>query len=128
MPCTKTTVGALGGTIAVHRFPTDNLRDRLQAACGCLPEPRGRISEHITLQRLVSANMHTVTRAEMAIVLAEEGGIGILDRGFRPGADRGLREMDCAIQSSLWEAAFARRPLRPSLSSWQMRPLTGGGA
>ena len=29
--------------------------------------------------------MDTVTRAEMAIVMAEEGGIGIIDRGFRPG-------------------------------------------
>ena len=45
-----------------------------------------RISEHITLRRpIVSANMDTVTRAEMAIVQAEEGGIGIIDRGFRTG-------------------------------------------
>ena len=45
-----------------------------------------RVSEHITLARpIVSANMDTVTRAEMAIVQAEEGGIGIIDRGFRPG-------------------------------------------
>ena len=45
-----------------------------------------RFSEHITLQRpLVSANMDTVTRAPMAIVLAEEGGLGIIDRGFRSG-------------------------------------------
>ena len=29
--------------------------------------------------------MDTVTRAPMAIVMAEEGGIGIIDRGFRPG-------------------------------------------
>src|SRR5690349_19019901 len=29
--------------------------------------------------------MDTVTRAEMAVVMAEEGGIGIIDRGFRPG-------------------------------------------
>ena len=34
---------------------------------------------------IVSANMDTVTRAPMAIVQAEEGGIGIIDRGFRPG-------------------------------------------
>lgn len=34
---------------------------------------------------IVSANMDTVTRAEMAVVMAEEGGIGIIDRGFRPG-------------------------------------------
>src|SRR6187455_3886985 len=45
-----------------------------------------RFSTHITLKRpLVSANMDTVTRAPMAIVQAEEGGIGIIDRGFRPG-------------------------------------------
>jgi IMP dehydrogenase len=45
-----------------------------------------RFSEHITLKRpLVSANMDTVTRAPMAIVQAEEGGLGIIDRGFRTG-------------------------------------------
>ena len=45
-----------------------------------------RLSEHLTLNRpIVSANMDTVTRAEMAIAVAEEGGIGIIDRGFRSG-------------------------------------------
>ncbi|MGH9347315.1 MAG: IMP dehydrogenase [Vicinamibacterales bacterium] len=45
-----------------------------------------RLSEHVTLKRpIVSANMDTVTRAEMAIAVAEEGGIGIIDRGFRAG-------------------------------------------
>src|SRR6476620_7260602 len=45
-----------------------------------------RLSRRIRLERpLVSANMDTVTRAPMAIVQAEEGGIGIIDRGFRPG-------------------------------------------
>jgi IMP dehydrogenase len=45
-----------------------------------------RVSQHITLQRpIVSANMDTVTRAPMAIVQAEEGGLGVIDRGFRPG-------------------------------------------
>src|SRR5688572_15745192 len=29
--------------------------------------------------------MDTITRAEMAIAVAEEGGIGIIDRGFRAG-------------------------------------------
>jgi len=45
-----------------------------------------RVSQHTVLKRpIVSANMDTVTRAPMAIVQAEEGGIGIIDRGFRPG-------------------------------------------
>src|SRR5689334_5503622 len=45
-----------------------------------------RVSQHLTLRRpIVSANMDTVTRAPMAIVQAEEGGIGIIDRGFRAG-------------------------------------------
>src|SRR6476661_4470946 len=46
----------------------------------------GRLSRRITLKRpIVSANMDTVTRAPMAIGQAEEGGIGIIDRGFRSG-------------------------------------------
>jgi IMP dehydrogenase len=45
-----------------------------------------RLSEHLTLRRpIVSANMDTITRADMAIAVAEEGGIGIIDRGFRSG-------------------------------------------
>lgn len=45
-----------------------------------------RFSEHITLKRpVVSANMDTITRAAMAVVMAEEGGIGVIDRGFRGG-------------------------------------------
>src|SRR5687768_11877846 len=44
------------------------------------------LSRRLTLKRpIVSANMDTVTRAEMAIAVAEEGGIGIIDRGFRAG-------------------------------------------
>ncbi|MGE0451532.1 MAG: IMP dehydrogenase [Vicinamibacterales bacterium] len=47
---------------------------------------RARFTENLTLNRpLVSANMDTITRAAMAVVLAEEGGIGIIDRGFRAG-------------------------------------------
>ena len=45
-----------------------------------------KLTRGITLRRpIVSANMDTVTRAPMAVVQAEEGGIGIIDRGFRPG-------------------------------------------
>ena len=45
-----------------------------------------RFSRHVPLKRpLVSANMDTITRASMATVLAEEGGIGVIDRGFRAG-------------------------------------------
>jgi IMP dehydrogenase len=47
---------------------------------------RTRFSEHIVLNRpIVSANMDTITRSAMAVVLAEEGGIGVIDRGFRAG-------------------------------------------
>jgi IMP dehydrogenase len=54
-----------------------------------------RLSEHLTLERpIVSANMDTITRAEMAIAVAEEGGIGIIDRGFRSGdIDPQVREV-----------------------------------
>src|SRR5688500_3211569 len=45
-----------------------------------------RLSRRITRKRpIVSANRDTVTRAPMAIVQAEEGGIGVIDRGYRPG-------------------------------------------
>ena len=55
----------------------------------------GRISQNLTLKRpIVSANMDTVTRAAMAIAFAEEGGIGIIDRGFRSGdIDPQVREV-----------------------------------
>src|SRR6476620_5161255 len=55
-----------------------------------------RLSRRIRLERpLVSANMDTVTRAPMAIVQAEEGGVGIIDRGFRPGEiDPQVREVE----------------------------------
>jgi IMP dehydrogenase len=54
-----------------------------------------RFTEHLSLKRpLISANMDTVTRAEMAIAMAEEGGIGIIDRGFRGGEiDPQVREV-----------------------------------
>jgi len=65
----------------------------LTPQCGVLPsrdpalvDLSTRFSEHLTIKRpIVSANMDTVTRAAMATVLAEEGGLGIIDRGFRTG-------------------------------------------
>ncbi len=55
-----------------------------------------RLSRRLTLKRpIVSANMDTVTRAPMAVVQAEEGGIGIIDRGFRAGdIDPQVREVE----------------------------------
>ncbi len=45
-----------------------------------------RFSRRVPLKRpIVSANMDTITRAAMATVLAEEGGLGVIDRGFRAG-------------------------------------------
>src|SRR5215510_14201718 len=45
-----------------------------------------RFTTQIPLKRpIVSANMDTITRADMAVALAEEGGIGVIDRGFRAG-------------------------------------------
>jgi IMP dehydrogenase len=45
-----------------------------------------RFTTQIALKRpFVSANMDTITRAAMAVALAEEGGIGVIDRGFRAG-------------------------------------------
>ena len=45
-----------------------------------------RFSEHINLKHpIISANMDTITRSAMAVVQAEEGGLGVIDRGFRGG-------------------------------------------
>jgi len=56
---------------------------------------RSQLTKRLSIDRpIVSANMDTVTRAPMAVVMAEEGGIGIIDRGFRPGdIDPQVREV-----------------------------------
>lgn len=60
--------------VLLHRDPPDTV------------DLSTRFSEHVIIKRpVVSANMDTITRAAMAVVLAEEGGIGAIDRGFRPG-------------------------------------------
>ena len=79
-----------------------------------------RLSRRITLKRpIVSANMDTVTRAPMAIVQAEEGGIGIIDRGFRARRDRaaGARGRDR-------QAHAARRHQRSATASAPARRST----
>src|SRR5215212_529797 len=78
-----------------------------------------RFTEHLTLQRpLVSANMDTVTRAAMAVVMAEEGGIGIIDRGFRAGD----------IDAQVAEIAAVKRTQHGVISDphsiGEQRPLT----
>lgn len=63
--------------------PQRSIVDRRDPATIDLSAP---LTGSLRLSRpIVSANMDTVTRAEMAIVMAEEGGLGIIDRGFRPG-------------------------------------------
>ena len=64
-------------------------------------ELRSRLTTGLTINRpVISANMDTVTRAPMAIVMAEEGGIGIIDRGFRPGdIDPQVREVQIVKRS-----------------------------
>ena len=62
------------------QFSVVERRDPEQVDLSC------KLSQHVRLQRpFVSANMDTVTRAPMAIVQAEEGGIGVVDRGFKVG-------------------------------------------
>ena len=59
---------------------------RIESRDPAVIDLRSRLTARLMLNRpIVSANMDTVTRAPMAIVMAEEGGIGIIDRGFRPG-------------------------------------------
>ena len=90
-----------------------------------------RFSTHITLQRpLVSANMDTVTRAPMAIVQAEEGGIGIIDRGFRNGdIEPQVREVEKVkrMQHIIIRDPYAVTPSTPLADAVAMMRRTRAG-
>jgi IMP dehydrogenase len=90
-----------------------------------------RFSEHITLKRpLVSANMDTVTRAPMAIVQAEEGGLGIIDRGFRSGdIEPQVREVEKVkrTQHVIIRDPYAVQPETPLSEAVALMRRTGMG-
>ena len=90
-----------------------------------------RFSTNITLQRpLVSANMDTVTRAPMAIVQAEEGGLGIIDRGFRNGdIEPQVREVEKVkrMQHVIIRDPYAVTPQTPLADAVAMMRRTRAG-
>ena len=90
-----------------------------------------RFSTHITLKRpLVSANMDTVTRAPMAIVQAEEGGLGIIDRGFRNGdIEPQVREVEKVkrMQHIIIRDPYAVTPTTPLADAVAMMQRTRAG-
>jgi IMP dehydrogenase len=90
-----------------------------------------RLSEHLTLKRpIVSANMDTITRAEMAIAVAEEGGIGIIDRGFRSGdIEPQVREVERVKrrQHGIIADPYTMRATAPLSEAREMMRRTGVG-
>ena len=80
--------------------------------------------EHLTLKRpIVSANMDTVTRAEMAIAVAEEGGIGIIDRGFRSGdIEPQVREVERRQAHSSTASSAIPYTIGADGDAWPRRP------
>src|SRR5687768_8977163 len=90
-----------------------------------------RLSEHLTLKRpIVSANMDTITRAEMAIAIAEEGGIGIIDRGFRSGdIEPQVREVERVKRHQHGTIAdpYTIRPSAPVTDARDVMRRTGVG-
>jgi IMP dehydrogenase len=90
-----------------------------------------RFSTNITLKRpLVSANMDTVTRAPMAIVQAEEGGLGIIDRGFRSGdIEPQVREVEKVkrMQHVIIRDPYAVTPSTPLADAVAMMRRTRAG-
>jgi IMP dehydrogenase len=90
-----------------------------------------RFSEHLTLKRpIVSANMDTITRAEMAIAVAEEGGLGIIDRGFRSGdIEPQVREVERVKrrQHGIIADPYTIRPGAPLIEAREVMRRTGVG-
>jgi IMP dehydrogenase len=90
-----------------------------------------RFSTNITLKRpLISANMDTVTRAPMAIVQAEEGGLGIIDRGFRSGdIEPQVREVEKVkrMQHIIIRDPYAVTPSTPLADAVAMMRRTRAG-
>ena len=73
--------------------------------------------------------MDTVTRAPMAIVQAEEGGIGIIDRGFRPGEiEPQVREVEIVkrTQHGVITDPYSTSAVQPAVA--RRRPRCGGPA
>jgi IMP dehydrogenase len=90
-----------------------------------------RLSKNLTLKRpIVSANMDTITRAEMAIAVAEEGGIGIIDRGFRSGdIEPQVREVERVKrrQHGIIVDPYTIRPEAALAEALEMMSRTGVG-
>lgn len=90
-----------------------------------------RFSEHLTLKRpLVAANMDTVTRSAMAVALAEEGGIGIIDRGFRRGdIEPQVREVVAVkrTQHGIITEPYTARPDEPAAEALARMRASGVG-
>jgi IMP dehydrogenase len=90
-----------------------------------------RLTRTLTLKRpIVSANMDTITRAEMAIAVAEEGGIGIIDRGFRSGdIEPQVREVERVKrrQHGVIGDPYTIRPGAPLTDAIEVMRRTGVG-
>src|SRR5262247_2604667 len=90
-----------------------------------------QLSTGLRLRRpLVSANMDTITRSEMAIAIAEEGGIGIIDRGFRSGdIEPQVREVERVKrrQHGIIADPYTVRPDAPLMEAANAMHRTGVG-
>ena len=90
-----------------------------------------QLTTRLRLRRpIVSANMDTITRSEMAIAIAEEGGIGIIDRGFRSGdIDPQVREVERVKrrQHGIIADPYTIRPDAPLTEASTVMQRTGVG-